>query len=432
MSTLEASCDTLVILGPSTRDGHTLFAKNSDRPPTECQPLFQAPHLRHPQGATLHCQYISIPQASETLAVLGSRPWWLWGFEHGVNECRVAIGNEAIHARELPSAVGLLGMDLVRLGLERGRSASEAKNMITDLLERHGQGGSARLGEDVRYHNGFVITDPDEAWVLETFGRHWAARRVGDRAAISNVYSIERDWDEVSQGAEAYARRQGRWSAADRLDFRRAVEDPTVRYRGEARLDASCRFLASGARPSVGSLMRHLRDHYDGGTIHQPGRPDGDPRAWSVCMHPHPGVSATAASMVADLPSDRTIPMGIWCSLATPCTSLFLPVDFTGPLPEPLTHGAGQPASASAWWALKALSDAVMRDPRALTPIVQEVWGSCEAELLEDWRRDRGRVAAPLPGRVERMLAQQRTLLEKLKKHGAGEKPPEPEPSPPS
>ena len=420
MPAFETSCDTLVVLGPSTRDGHTLFAKNSDRPPTECQPLFQAPRQLHPQGATLGCQYITVPQVSETLAVLGSRPWWLWGFEHGINECRVAIGNEALHARELPGPVGLLGMDLVRLGLERGRTASEAKRVIVDLLERHGQGGSARFGEDVRYHNGFIIADPQEAWVLETCGRHWAAKRVRDRAAISNVYSIECDWDEISAGAGAYACQHDWWPTPDRVNFRRAFEDPAARYRGEERLAASCRFLASESRPTVSSLMRHLRDHYDGGPVHQPGRRDDDPRAWSVCMHPQPGVSATAAGMVADLPSDRAIPMGIWCSFATPCTGVFLPIDPAGPLPDPLTTGAGQPDPASAWWALKALSDAVMQNPQVFTPMVQEVWSGLEAELLADWQQDRSGVAGRLGDGVKRMLAHRHALLERIKDRCAG------------
>lgn len=33
------SCDTMVALGNSTRSGHVIFAKNSDRPVTESQPL---------------------------------------------------------------------------------------------------------------------------------------------------------------------------------------------------------------------------------------------------------------------------------------------------------------------------------------------------------------------------------------------------------
>jgi secernin len=411
----DASCDTLVVLGPSTRDGDTIFAKNSDRPPTECQPLFQAPRLRYPAGAVLRCQYIEVPQVAETLALVGSRPWWLWGFEHGVNECRVAIGNEAVHAHEPPGASGLLGMDLIRLGLERGHSAAEAKGVITGLLERHGQGGSARFGEDVRYHNSFIIADPDEAWILETCARHWAAKRVRDRAAISNVFSIEEDWDEISRGAEAYAREQGWWAGSGRLNFRRAVENPDLRFRAEARLGASCRFLAAETRPGVGSLMRHLRDHHDGGTVHRPGRPESDPRAWSVCMHANPSVSATAAGMVAELPRDRAKPMGIWCCMSTPCTSLFLPIDLSRPLPAALTTGTGQPDPASAWWALKGLSDAAMRDPHTFTPMLQEIWGALEAEALDDYKKDRFGIAAQLPDRVARMLNQQRALMEKLK-----------------
>lgn len=391
------SCDTLVILAPHTRRSHTLFAKNSDRPPLECQPLHQVPRTRHRPGATLRCQYVEIPQVEETLAVLGSRPWWLWGFEHGVNECRVAIGNEALHTREALGEAGLLGMDLIRLGLERGRTAGEAKGVITDLIEQHGQGGSGSVGPARRYNNGFLIADPREAWVLHASGRHWVARRVRDRAAISNLASIQDDWDEASEGIEAYVAERGWWRAAsgERLDFRAAFENPEPRFRAEGRYAASCRFLASTPRPDVPDLFRHLRDHYAGGTIHVPGRKDGQPEGWSVCMHPGPGVSATAASLVAELPDDPREPMRLWCSMAPPCTGAFLPVAFEAPLPAALTHGGPDPDPASYWWTMKALQDAVMRDPQRLTPLVQEAWFAWEADAL----------AAPWPDLAARQSA---------------------------
>ena len=100
---VNTSCDTLVALAPDTRGGRTLFAKNSDRPSTECQPLQAVPARRNPPGSTVRCTYVEIPEAPETLAVLGSRPWWIWGFEHGVNARGVAIGNEALHTRETPA-----------------------------------------------------------------------------------------------------------------------------------------------------------------------------------------------------------------------------------------------------------------------------------------------------------------------------------------
>lgn len=412
------SCDTLVVLGPHTRDGHTLLAKNSDRPATECQPLCWLPRATHSPGSPVRCQYVEVSQAPETLAVLGSRPWWLWGFEHGVNERGVAIGNEALHTREQPAETGLLGMDLVRLGLERGRTAAEATRVITDHLERHGQGGSAAYGGTRRYHNSFIVADPTEAWVLETSGRHWVARRVRERAAISNLATIADDWDEGSTGIEAYAADRGWWRPAPgrRFDFRAAFEDPEPRYRAEARYAASCRFLAAAGRPAVADVMRHLRDHHDGGTVHHPGRKEGDPLGWSVCMHPEPATGATAAGMVAELPRDPALPVVAWCALTTPCTSVFLPfaLPLGAPLPAPLATGRGEPDRASAWWRLKALGDAVMRDPQARTPAVQRVWGAWEAALIEAVARDRHAAADGHAARAEELLRRQAQLLDDL------------------
>ncbi len=411
---MSTSCDTLVALGPDTREGRTLFAKNSDRPPTECQPLHPVPARRHPPGSTVRCTYIEIPEVAETVAVLGSRPWWIWGFEHGVNARGVAIGNEALHTRETPAETGLLGMDLVRLGLERATTADEAKRVITSLLERHGQGGSAQHGGRRFYHNSFIIADPGAAWVLETSGRHWVARRVRGRAAISNLATIGDDWDEASPGIEAYAAARGWWtpSPGRRFDFRAAFENPEPRYRAEARHDASCRFLATMPRPGVAEMLQHLRDHYDGGTIHRPGRKDGDPRGWSVCMHPEPATGATAAAMVAELDGDG--PVVAWCAQTTPCTSVFLPLAVGAELPEALTRGAGDPDPRSAWWRMKALGDWVMGDPGARTPAVQAVWHAWEQELFEALAADRAAAGRDLDQRVERMLHRCEMLLAQM------------------
>ena len=93
------------------------------------------------------------------------------------------IGNEAVWnilsdpSHDLISR--LLGMDLLRLGLERGRSAREALGVITELLARHGQGGQCSdIVPDFSYHNSFLIADRTEAWVLETADIFWVAERV--------------------------------------------------------------------------------------------------------------------------------------------------------------------------------------------------------------------------------------------------------------
>src|ERR1700680_3900396 len=102
-----------------------VFAKNSDRPPNESQVVLS--HAARNAGGTLHTQYLQIPDVGAS-ALVGSHPTWLWGIEHGVNAHGVAIGNERIWTIDDPRAqpYGLLGMDLVRLGLEQARTADGA------------------------------------------------------------------------------------------------------------------------------------------------------------------------------------------------------------------------------------------------------------------------------------------------------------------
>ena len=45
------SCDTMTALAAVTANGQTLFAKNSDRPANECQPLVQEEQRSHGPGA---------------------------------------------------------------------------------------------------------------------------------------------------------------------------------------------------------------------------------------------------------------------------------------------------------------------------------------------------------------------------------------------
>ena len=130
------SCDTLAVHKSLTAASANLFAKNSDRDVDESQPLIWFPAKKYPAGEKLRCTYIEIDQVEETYGMIGSKPWWIWGFEHGVNEHGVAIGNEADWSEVPPNdQEALLGMDLLRLGLERGKTAYEAMHVIIDLLE---------------------------------------------------------------------------------------------------------------------------------------------------------------------------------------------------------------------------------------------------------------------------------------------------------
>ena len=190
-------CDTLCSVGPS----RTLFGKNSDRPRDEVQ-VVEAHPARHGNGS-LRTTHLDLDDTG-AYALVGSRPTWMWGFEHGCNEHRVAIGNERIFTIDDPRAAppALTGMDLVRLGLERARTADEAVDVMTALLERHGQGGRCAEHEDDPYWSSFLVADPEGAWILETSDRTWAARAVDDGAAISNRVTLGTDWTLASTDVE--------------------------------------------------------------------------------------------------------------------------------------------------------------------------------------------------------------------------------------
>ena len=276
-------CDCLVALAPATRDGVTLFAKNSDRPPQEAQ-LVERHEARLEQST--NTTYLTIePHAAPTIAFVGSRPEWMWGVEHGVNAAGVAIGNATIYTTLDPRGAppGLTGMDLVRLGLERAPSATEAVEVMTRLLEHHGQGGSGHAGADRPYWSSFLVADPASAFVVETSGSTWEAMAVERVAATSNRTTLP------SFDAEHRHPRQ----PVERL------VDP--------RLRASCAVLA--AEPvTVETLTAHLRSHAGG--------EDG----WTICMHVT-DVEATTASMVVELPSNGP-PVAHLCT-GSPCTGTY-------------------------------------------------------------------------------------------------------------
>ena len=100
----------MIVHASRSEYGTNLFDKSSNRPTSEPQPLCFYGGKEYPDGDTVHTTHLTIPQAKRTYAVVGSRPYWIWGFEMGYNDKGVVIGNEAEGSRMDPKKEDKLGI----------------------------------------------------------------------------------------------------------------------------------------------------------------------------------------------------------------------------------------------------------------------------------------------------------------------------------
>lgn len=384
------SCDTMVTLGKATKNGQTIFAKNSDRPSDECQPLVQRQRLLHPADAMTQCQFVELPEVGTTYRHVGSRPYWCWGYEHGFNEHQVVIGNEGLASKiKYPaSEPKLVGMEVLRLGLERGRTAAEAVGVMTDIISHYGQGKFENEAGVRTYDNGYIIADPHEAYALETAGHQWAVKKVERSIGISNVYSVETNWEWISPKAESYAIEQGWWKTQPgRFSFADAYSLNENRSEGSGarRRARSCAVLKQMAgKIEVSTMMALLSDHSDGQRPDESFQTAINPKA-GICVHHNDDGTGgnTAASLVTDLCADGSRLPVYWCSLYSPCLGVFLPIFIEGDLPAILAVGEAKPSDDSPWWLFYRLSRVVRAEAKTRIPTVREQWAKFQAQLFE-------------------------------------------------
>ncbi|MHA1269364.1 MAG: C69 family dipeptidase [Candidatus Helarchaeota archaeon] len=375
-------CDTIIILGNSTEDGSTIFAKNSDREANEPQGLIYIPREQHNESETVKCTYIEIPQVSETYEVILSVPYWIWGAEMGANEWGVCIGNEAVFSKLNYNKKGLLGMDLLRLALERSKSSKEALNVIISLLEKYGQGGTGSIFDpNFIYHNSFIIADKNEAWVLETMDKFWVAEKVKDIRTISNGYTIKK-WDlSSSPNIIDYAIENNLCESKEDFDFVECLSDPVPRGATNCveRQKNTTEFLLNNkGNINVKMVMKLLRSHgkFDNENEFSPSN-----SGMQVCMHySSKALSQTTNSMVAHLADINTY----WFTgTSAPCISLFKPIFLNEiRLPETYKFPGERYEPGSLWWDHEKLHRLILMDYSNRAKIVQDAY-RIETEFID-------------------------------------------------
>jgi hypothetical protein len=334
-------CDAVVALGRAAVGRHTLFGHNSSPARAGFQPLCRTSARTFAVGEKVRTSLLEVPQARQVHAVLGSRPAGAWGYDHGVNEHQVGAGRVPLPTTLPAEEPGLTGTDLVRLVLERSRSARQAVDQLTVLVERYGQ--ASDRGDSTE--SAFLIADPSEAYAIETAGRHWVYQQVREVRAASGARVVHQDWNRISCGLAEHAIAQAWWPGdGSKLDFAAAVEhlgpDPdSLRRWGHA----SIRLQEQNGHIDTDYLRRLLAEHAaDGGLVDE---------AASLCRHGSAtGGPTTVASLVAELSADPDRLCVAWCAFGPPCAAVYFPLFPDVELPEPFTQGSPLPGGFGPGW----------------------------------------------------------------------------------
>ncbi|MDA3880108.1 MAG: C69 family dipeptidase [Prolixibacteraceae bacterium] len=170
------ACTNFLVTKGASDDGSTMITYAADSHVLYGE-LYYTPAADHPQDAQLDIyewdtgKYLGkIDQVPHTYSVVGN-----------MNEHQLAIGETTFGGRsELSSQPGAI-MDygsLIYVTLQRAKTAREAIEVMTGLVEKYGYYCS---GES------FSIADPEEVWILELIGKGegytgavWVAQRIPD------------------------------------------------------------------------------------------------------------------------------------------------------------------------------------------------------------------------------------------------------------
>ncbi len=353
-------CDMLVVPGRDTVDGRTIFGHNCGRPVGEIQVLRRVMGRCHAPGEKTGELRIPLPQICQTFTVLASQPAGTWGYNQGVNEHGVAAGWSLIQTKLTSHGPGLSGCELVRLALERSRTARQAVDIVADLISRHGIGAAhptptlaltmpspplrgRGLGEGDRgmvregdWGTALLIADPNEAFVIEGGGMYWVCQEVCHVRAVSNVGTIRQDWDHIAPGLAQHAIGAGWWTDdGSKIDFVASVcPSPSGRHAGSQRWRRASHLLVEQKnRIDLAFARRVLSDHYeecedeaDISTCY--------PNPMPICQHvADEGGTVTAVSFLAQLTTQSdSLPLA-WCAYGPPCASIYFPIFLDGELP---------------------------------------------------------------------------------------------------
>lgn len=265
-------------------DSHNLYGMLTHTPAADHAPGTMRKVVEWDTGKPLG----EIPQPAHTYNVVGN-----------INEHQVAIGESTWGGHEeLVDTTGNSVIDygsLIQIALERSKTAREAIEVMTDLVDKYGYASS---GES------FSIADKNEVWVLELIGKGaekgavWVAVRIPDDAISGHaneprIRKVDfKDKKNVlhSKDVISFARKRGYFNGKDE-DFSfadaYAEHDPATRRGCDGRVWSYFRrfnpkadayyawcnadtdepmplYIVPERKVSVAEMQESMRDHFEG------------------------------------------------------------------------------------------------------------------------------------------------------------------------
>ena len=359
-----------------------------------------------------------------------------YGVVQLINEHQVAIGETTFGGRsELENPDGLLHYwTLMRLALQRAKTAREAVEVMTSLVEEYGY---ASTGES------FSIADPNEAWFMEMIGPGpggkgalWVALRVPDGyiCAHANASRIgEFPLDDrgnclYAKNVISFAVEKGYYDPASKEPFRfcdaynpehpemlryaatrvwslfrRAAPSkdwPAAYHRGVEGTEPYPLWIKPDGKLTLTDVFSLMRDHYEGtrfdmtkgvdaGPYGTPNR--NRPITWEVdgvkCSWERPiSTQQTGFSFVSQSRSFLPDPVGgvLWYGVDDTYTTCYTPLYCCiDSLPPAFTTGNLRKFSwDSAWWVFNLVANFANLRYSDMIRDIQEVQAEIEGELV--------------------------------------------------
>jgi len=425
----EDNCSSFLVTKGASKDGSVMITYTCDG---EFLPhLEYIPAQDHEPGSTIKITGRGgkvrgeVRQVPHTYAVVDL-----------MNEHQLAIGETTFGGRrELRNPDGFLHYFLLmRLALQRAKTAREAIKVMAELVEEYGY---ASTGES------FSIADPKEAWIMEMIGpgpggkgAHWVALRIPDgyisaHANMSRIGEFPLNDPEncmYSPNVISFAEEKGYYNkkSGKPFSFRYAYDPPqpsglrtcAARVWSMFRRSAPSQNLSpdfqrgkKGAKPyplwikpdqklSLQDVMNIMRDHYEGTDYDMTKGVDAGPFGCPVrCRDLTWEVDGVKYSWERPISTQQTgfsfisqsrewLPNAIggvyWYGVDDTYTTCYMPLYCCiQALPEPFTVGDLQKFSwDSAWWVFNFVANIANLKYSYMVKDIQKVQAALEGQFL--------------------------------------------------